>query len=83
MQIAAVLDYMLENLVGLKSFGHFNFIAIVKTVVSSFHLNMFTTPYLILYLFLSWGLHIKMVGTQQYTPNNVLLGDSLSLAQGE
>lgn len=33
LQIAAALDSMLENLVGLQAFGHFNFIATVKTVL--------------------------------------------------
>lgn len=33
LQIAASLDYMLAKLVGLKSFGHFNFIATVKDSV--------------------------------------------------
>lgn len=37
LQIAAALHYMLANLVGLKSFGHFNFIATVKTLFF-FHL---------------------------------------------
>lgn len=32
LQVAAVLDYMLEILVGLKSFGHFNFIATLETL---------------------------------------------------
>lgn len=75
LQIAAALDSMLENLVGLKAFGHFNFIATVKTVFLIISVIWFKCVHDFLsnlyQYFPIWRLRIKMVGTQQYMSKNV------------